>query len=128
MNKAAPGSSAVQSSSASLDQRLDAGHDDRLEESLFGGEVTVDRPHADPGPAGHFVDGDGQALGSEHLFSRLEHFGPVAPGVGPERAQDAGPGGRGHPGPLAAVLSLSCVLTPGRQNNSVDKRNDRSVY
>ena len=117
MNRAAPASSAVHSSPASLDEGLDAGDDDRLEESFFGGEVTVDRPDTNAGPAGHFVDGDGQALRGEHLLSRLEHFGPVTPGVRPERPEEVVQGAHG------SWLSWSCfiavvVLTPRPPNNS----------
>ena len=100
------------------------GQDDRLEESLFGGEVTVDRPHTNPGPAGDLVDGDGQALSSEHLLSGLEQFGPVASGVRPERAQEVLQGTE----VTVALLSLSWFSRPARKYNPVDKRNDRSVY
>ena len=90
-NSASPGSSAAGVRLGDLEEVLEAGHHDGLEQGLFGGEVAVQGPHAHPGPLGHGVDGDRQALGGEDRLGRLEDALAVLHGVGPHGAGLHGP-------------------------------------
>jgi EmrB/QacA subfamily drug resistance transporter len=70
-----------------VDEALEVAEDDRLEERLLGGEVTVDRADTDPGMLGDVVDRDGEAFASEHFLRRLQDPRPVPDGVGSWRAR-----------------------------------------
>ena len=93
---------------------------DGLAELLLGGEMPVERPHAHPGLLGDGVDGDLYPLGREQHLCRLEDAGPVALGVGPQRARRVGAG---------CVAPRRRLRRGSHENLSlpVDKRNSGSV-
>ena len=60
---------------------LHAADDDRLEERFLRGEVPVERAHAESGPPGDLVDGNGESFGREDLLRHLQHAPAIALGV-----------------------------------------------
>ena len=118
-----------------LDQRLQPSHDDSLKKGFLGGKMTVNRPDPDPGAAGHFVNRDSQALRSEDLLGRSEHFGAVTPGVRPQGTKQMAKRAQLILHLLLHLVLLNLLLNvrrgcrlPQPENNCVDKRNHRSVY
>ena len=105
-NSASPGSSAPACGLGHLEEVLEAGHHDRLEQRLFGGEVAVQGPDAHPGPFGHGVDGDRQALGGEDRLGRLEDALAVLDGIGPHGSWPTRRRVRGESSPISAASGL----------------------
>ena len=71
-------------------QRRQPIEQDGLAELLLGREVAVERPHAHAGLLGDQVDRDLDPLDGEDVLGGLEDAGPVALGVGPQRARRDG--------------------------------------
>jgi hypothetical protein len=56
----------------SFDEAFETGNDDRLEQRLLGGEMTVHGANSNPRSASHVVDRHRQALRRENLLGRPE--------------------------------------------------------
>ena len=98
-------------------QRRQPIEQDGLAELLLGREVAVERPHAHARLLGDQVDRDLDPLDREDVLGGFEDAGPVALGVGPQRARAGG--GRLVTPRLYLRTSVPREISPP----PVDKRN-----
>ena len=107
---AAAGSSASAKARASSGQRRQPLQQDGLAELLLGREVAVERAHPDAGLLGDQVDGDLDPLDGEDGLGGFEDAGPVALGVGPQRARAPAAAASSHPASTFEVGSTKSLL------------------